>query len=72
MLTVISESFGALKMVCNSKTAGRRAKRGEIWVLGVLVNHIVGTLDLVVLKVILGLFGAIVSKWPVTRKRLAV
>ena len=31
-----------------------------------------GIYDLAVVKLFLGLFGALVSKWPITRKRLAV
>ena len=60
-----------LKMSCtgNSKTASRRAKKSEIWEI---IQHIWGTLDLLVLKVILGSFSALVSKRPVSRKRLAV
>ncbi len=38
----------------------------------VFVTCIWGTFDLLVFKVILGLFSALVSKWPVTRKTLAV
>ncbi len=33
-----------------------------------VVSHIWDTFDLVVLKVILGTFGALVSKWSITRK----
>ncbi len=29
-------------MACNSKTAGRRAKRNEIWDMGTLVTHVSG------------------------------
>ncbi len=57
-----------LKMACNSKIAGCRMKRSEIWESWVVVVCIWGTFDLLVLKVILGSFGALVSKWPVTRK----
>ncbi len=56
-------------MACNLKTAGRRAKRGEIWEF---VTCIWGTIDLLVIKVILRSFGALVSKWHATGKRLAV
>ncbi len=35
----------------------------------ILATHIWGTFDLVVFKVILGSFGAFVSKWPISRKR---
>ncbi len=59
-------------MACNSKMAGRRAIRSEIWESGVIVTRIWGTFDLLVFKVILGSFGAFVSKWPVTQKRLAI
>ena len=54
--------------------AGRRAKWTDIWEtwVQVPVTHIWGTLDLIVFKVILGLFGALVWKWSVTRKRLAL
>ena len=60
-------------MACNSKTGFRRAKRGEIWdKQGVVVTSMLGAFGLLVLKVILGSFSALVSNWPVTRKRLAV
>ena len=50
--------------------AGRRVKRIEIWDSWILVAHVWGTFDLVGFEVILGSFGAVVSKWPVTQKRL--
>ncbi len=59
-------------MACISKTVDRRAIQSEIWDSWVLVTHIWGIYDLVVFKVILGSFGAIVSKWPVCRKWLVV
>ncbi len=37
-----------------------------MWDSGVIVDYIWGTFDLVELKVILDIFGAIDSKWPVT------
>ncbi len=54
------------------ETAGRRAKRTKIWDLVTLATHMWCTFDLVVFKVILRSFGARVSKWPVTPKRLVV
>ncbi len=48
-------------MACNLKTAGFRMKQSEIWPGGgvrVIVTCIWNTLDLLVFKVILGLFGA--------------
>ncbi len=53
-------------------TAGCRVKRSEIWESGVVVICIWGTFDLLVFKVILGSLIALVSKWPVTQKYLAV
>ncbi len=47
--------------------ANRRAKRTEIWDSWVVV-----TFDLLVFKVISGSFSAIVSKWNINRKWLAV
>ncbi len=47
------------------KKAGGRVKRGEIFDSWILVTHIRGTFDLVGFNVILGSFGALVSKWPV-------
>ncbi len=44
----------------------------EIWDSWILVIHIWGTFDLVVVKVILGSFSALVSEWPVTQNRLVV
>ncbi len=61
-----------LKMAYISKTAGRRAKRSEIWDSGARVAHLWGIFDLVMFKVICGSFRALVSEWPVTRKRLVV
>ncbi len=52
--------------------AMRRAKLSEIWESGLVVTCIWGTFDLLVFKVILGSFIALVSKWPVTQKRLAI
>ena len=48
------------------KMAGRRAKPTAIWDSGVLITHISGIFDLVGFKVILGSFGALVSKCPVS------
>ncbi len=61
-----------LKMVCISKTAGRRAKQNGIWDAWLLVTHIWGTFDLLVFKVISGHSAHFFSKWPVTPKRLAL
>ena len=36
------------------KTAGRRAKRTEMWDSGILVTHVLNIFDPVVFKVILG------------------
>ena len=54
--------------------AYRRVKRSEnkIWDLGGVVTYIRGTFYLLVFKIILGSFGALVSKWPLTRKQLDV
>ncbi len=60
-----------LKIACNSKTAGRRAKWSEIWELGQLLYNIVW-FDIVGFKVNLGSFGALISKWPVSRKGLVI
>ncbi len=57
-------------MDCNSKTADRRAKQNEIWLSGVIVICIWGIFDLLVFN--FGSFGALISKWPITRKRLVV
>ncbi len=59
-------------MACNSKTAGYRDKRTEIWDSGIVVPCIWSTFDILVFRVILGLCGATVSKWPVTRKWLGI
>ncbi len=56
----------------NSKMAGRRAKWSEMWDSWILVTQIWATFDLVGFEVILGSFGALVSKWPLTRKWLVV
>ncbi len=49
-----------------------RAKKSEIWNSGIVVTCIWGIFDLLVFNVIFRLFGALVSKWPVTRKQLVV
>ena len=41
-------------MAGSSKRANRRAKQSAVWDAEVLVEHVWGTLDLVVFKVILG------------------
>ncbi len=64
--------MGNYKMSNILKRAGRRAKRGEIWDSGTQVTFTWRTFDLVVFEVILGSFGALCLKWPVTRKRLVV
>ena len=46
----------------DSKRSGCRAKGSEIWDSGTLVTYISGTFDLIVKRVILGSFGAFVSK----------
>ncbi len=59
-------------MACNSKMASRRAKRSTFWDSRALIQHVWATFDLLVFKVILGSFGVLVSKWPVSGKSLAV
>ncbi len=54
------------------ETAGPKAKWTKMWDSGTLVTHMWCTFDLVVFKVILRSFGARVSNWPVTPKRLLV
>ena len=53
------------------KMAGRGAKQTAIWDSKILGTDMYCTFDLIVLKVILGSFGAFVS-WPLTRKWLAI
>ena len=69
-LVIIQGTF--LKLACDSKMAANRAKWSEICDSGDVTISIWGTFDLLVFKVIWGSFGVIVSKWPGTRKRLAV
>ncbi len=57
-------------MACISISAGRTAKWSEIWSSWTI--GIWGTFDPVGFKVISGSFGAIVSKWLVSQKRLVV
>ena len=59
-------------MACNLKTAGRRAKWSDIWDSMVVVTLMCSAFDILVFEVIWGLFGAFVSEWNETRKRLAV
>ncbi len=57
------------------RTAGRRAKLSEIWDSEgrCHITGMCGTFDLLVsFKVILVSFGALVSKWPLSQKRLTV
>ena len=70
-----------LKVVANGKMTNceflgkrvnRRDKQNEIWNLGVVVTFICCSVDLLVFKVIVLSFGALVSKWHVTRKLNAV
>ncbi len=63
-------------MVYNSKTAGHGGKQNETGgggegTSGTYMDTLV-TFCLIVVKVILELFGTLVSKWPTTRKRPAV
>ncbi len=51
---------------------GHRPKRGEIWDSETLATQLLGSFDLVVLKVILEAFSILVSKFPITRRRLVV
>ncbi len=51
-----------------SKTAGRGVKLTEI----LDSNNIWDTFNLVMFKAIRKAFGSLVSKWPVTRKRLVI
>ncbi len=57
-------------MACNSKTAGRRIIWSKIWDFQVVVIFIWGSVDLLLFNIVLGSFGAIVSIWHRTRKRL--
>ncbi len=57
---VIVHSF--LKMACNLETAGRRAKWIEIWDLGALMDHMVGTFDFV-LQGRFGGYSVHFTKW---------
>ncbi len=58
--------FRILTTLYISKAVGRIGKWGEIWDSVTLVTHIYGTFDLVVFNVILGSFGALVSKYSVS------
>ncbi len=66
MFDVILGQCNCPKVLCNSKPAGRKGKRSEIWELGVAVIYAWGTFDLLMLKVILVLFGVFVSECRVT------
>ncbi len=69
-LVVFKIIWFKVEMACNSKTACRRAKRNEIWESEVMVEHIWGTFDPVVLHVILGSVDAILLKRPVIQNGL--
>ena len=47
-------------------------RNSEILASWILVTHVLGTFDLVGLKVILGSFGALLSKWHVTQQQLVL
>ncbi len=63
---------------CRRPTPGPKRVRSaemeghEIRDSGVVVVCIWGTFDRLILKIVSGSFGAVVSKWPVTRTRLAI
>ncbi len=59
-------------MACNSNTPSCRVERIESWDSAVVVICIWGTFNLSVFQVIWVSFSAFASKWPVTRKRVAV
>ena len=59
-------------MACNSKTASHRVVKFGESIVPFICIPVCGTFDPLVFKVILGSFGALVSDWPVTQKRLAV
>ncbi len=60
------------KMTRHSKTDGRQTKRIDICYSGVVVEHVCNTFDLLLMKVILSLFGALSQNWPVTRQELSI
>ena len=59
-------------MARNAKATGCGAKQSEIYDSGLVATCIWSTFDLLVSKVILGSFSALVSKCPVTHKQLAI
>ncbi len=58
-LEVFATQYTCLKMACNVKTTGRRAKQSEICDLWVVLEHMWDTFDLLQFKVILGSFSAL-------------
>ncbi len=44
----------------------------QFWTRGIQVTCMLRIFDLILFKGILRSFGALVSKWPITRKRLAI
>ncbi len=72
--------FRVLQCIClkwpvTTRKPDCRVKRGEIWDSGVLLveyTTICGNFDLKVFKVILGSLDSLLSKQPVTGKRLAI
>ena len=61
-----------LKMACILKKTGCRVKQSEIWDSGVLAVCIWCIFDLVGFEVIWRSCSALVSKWPVSQKRLVL
>ncbi len=60
-----------LKLACNMNT-GHRAQWTEIWDSGTPTRHIWDTFHFGLSKIILESFGALVIKWPVACRRLAI
>ena len=60
-----------MKMSNILEMANHRGKRVKFATRGVPMQHIWGFFDLLVFEVILVSFRDLVSKWPVTKKRLA-
>ena len=57
-------------MAHKSKAACHAEKLSGTWCSGIIAIYRLGTFDLLVFRVILGSFSALVSKFPLTRTRL--
>ncbi len=64
--------MGKLKIDNTLEVPNHRLTQSAIWDSGVVLTCVWCTFDLLVFKVILTSFGALVSKWSVIQKQIAI